>query len=211
MTTDEKEKLDGPMSAVNEPETGDPFSHLYRLHYHRIYRYLYRLTWDSFEAEDIAQETFIRLSRFLEVSRSGNGNTGKVPEYVLPWLYRVSTNLCRNLVKRKRRFTDILQHIGSHHPDRTSADSESHYIQSEKITLMKSALDRLPVRDRILLMLYMDGLSYTEMAEIAEVKKTSVGKFLSRAIQRCAQKMKEHENTGNTRTAEIKESQNDLS
>jgi RNA polymerase sigma-70 factor, ECF subfamily len=211
MTTDEKEKLDDPIHTVKEPESGDPFSHFYRLHYHRIYRYLYRLTWDSFEAEDIAQETFFRLNRLLEALSAENNGNEEPPDYILPWLYRVSTNLGRNLLKRKRKFSDILQNIGIQHMNRTSTDSESRYIQSEKITLLKSSLERLSTRDRILLMLYMDGLSYAEMAEIAEVKKSSVGKFLSRAIQRCANKIKEHENTDNSRTLQLKERQDELS
>jgi RNA polymerase sigma factor (sigma-70 family) len=66
-------------------------------------------------------------------------------------------------------------------------------IKEERIARARQALDALPVRDRILLGLYQDGLSYKEIARSAGIRSSSVGTLLARAIKRLAKQVHQGE------------------
>jgi len=169
-------------------KTADTFDRLYNRYYPVVFRFVYRFVGDYSEAEDITQETFIRLDNYLNI----NSRDQTVPDYVSAWLYRVAANLCCNLVKRKKKYRNILTEIGKNHRG-AHEDVETNYIREEKQRHIRTTLAQLPARDQILLLLYQDGISYAEMAEVIKVKKTSIGKLLSRAIERCARKIREGE------------------
>lgn len=56
-----------------------------------IFGYIYRLTADRAQAEELTQETFFRMVRALR--------GGKVPRRFKPWLYRAASNICRDVWK----------------------------------------------------------------------------------------------------------------
>lgn len=172
----------------NSSET-DTFDHMYNLYYQKIYKFVYRLSGDPFETEDILQETFIRLDHCLK-------NKPEILDYITAWLYRVASNLWCNLAKRKQKHHKIINEIGKNHQNHNSHSAnhvETRYIQAERISSVRTVLKKIPTRDQILLMLYQDGLSYVEMAKVIKVKKTSIGKLLSRAIEKCAKRINEGE------------------
>jgi RNA polymerase sigma-70 factor (ECF subfamily) len=167
----------------------DTFDQLYNLYYQKIYKFVYRLSGDPFETEDIIQETFIRLDNCLKTKP-------EIVDYIPAWLYRVASNLCCNQAKRKQKQHEIFNEIGKNrqnHNSHSTNNVETRYIQTEKISTVRTIVKQLPTRDQILLMLYQDGLSYAEMAKVIKVKKTSIGKLLSRAIEKCANKINEGE------------------
>ncbi|MFC2140787.1 RNA polymerase sigma factor [Acidobacteriota bacterium] len=167
----------------------DTFNRLYNLYYQKIYRFVYRLSGDPFETEDILQETFIRLDHCLRTKPD-------ILDYITAWLYRVASNLWCNQAKRKQKHHEIVNEFGNNHQNHNSHSDnnvETRYIQTEKISSVRTIVKQLPTRDQILLMLYQDGLSYAEMAKVIKVKKTSIGKLLSRAIEKCAKKINEGE------------------
>jgi len=133
------------------------------------------------EADDITQETFIRLYNFLN-----SGNNIRNPK---AWLYCVAANLCKTQLRRASNFRYILsKKLISNNP---ASSIESDYLKKEKINLVKNALKKLSPRDQILLQLYREGLSYAEIAEVAGVNKNSVGSMLSRAIHKMAKMLRE--------------------
>ncbi len=150
------------------------FNQIYNEHYELIYRFVFRTGGPEF-AKDITQDTFIKLYKFLE---SG----GKL-ENPKSWLYKVSSNLCINFLNRKTRYWGIMKDISEMQKD---VFSENDYLKKEKIEQFNLALSKLSTRDRIILQLYNDGLSYVEIAEAISVKTTSIGKILSRAIEKAA-------------------------
>ena len=72
----------------------DAFAVLVERYARGLYGYARRLTGNEEDAEDITQETFVRL--FDHLSRLDRTKPLK------PWLFHVCTNLCRNLAKRKK-------------------------------------------------------------------------------------------------------------
>lgn len=150
------------------------FDQLYREYYRSIYTFAYRMTGDSNYAMDITQETFLKLHNHM--------NESITLENPRAWLYRVAANISNNHLKRTSIFNRIIKVI---RPDSQYNDIESGLINMEEKILVKKALEKLSARDRTILQLYQDGLSYAEMAEVMKIKKTAVGKTLSRAIEKC--------------------------
>jgi len=75
---------------------------VYRYHT-SIYKYVYRLTGNEILAQDITQETFLRMIRAIK--------GGSAPQRFKPWLYRIASNLCydmwRSAVYRYEEVCDV--------------------------------------------------------------------------------------------------------
>jgi RNA polymerase sigma-70 factor (ECF subfamily) len=158
------------------------FGELYKTYASSIYRLGFRLLGNEEEAKDVAQETFLRLYQSL--------NGGPSLEKPKSWLYAVAVNYCNDLLKHKSHAPGILEtNIGASWDLSPEKEAEL----QERARLVRNALDRLPRQDRILIVLYLDGLSYTEMAKATGIKLSSVGKTLSRAVEKLASRTKKGE------------------
>ncbi|MGP8329720.1 MAG: RNA polymerase sigma factor [Methanosarcinaceae archaeon] len=152
------------------------FDELYKKHFEPIYKFVFRLIGDGCLAGDLTQETFIKLFHAL--------NSKRGIENPKAWLYRVAGNLCKNSIKQQKLRQKIIQ--ANTHPNEPADDLETELLRKEAQQSLRAALAVLPERDQVLLQLYQEGFSYLEMAEIMKIKKTSIGKILSRAIEKCA-------------------------
>jgi RNA polymerase sigma-70 factor, ECF subfamily len=153
----------------------DIFSDLYKAYSPAVYRLAYRLLGDREEAGDITQETFSRLYQALEDS----------DEILFPksWIFTVAANVCRDFLRRRRKTKDAV----SRHPgDPGRAGSENDLELKREVEALRLALRRLRKRDQILVMLYLDDLSYKELARATGISAGSIGKTLSRAIEKLA-------------------------
>ena len=157
------------------------FDQLYGDFYKDVYRFVYSLVGDPEEASDMTQDTFLKLFRYLEESDT---------ELVNPkaWIFRVAANNCYNRVKRKNRFQRILtQHFCGPEPV-GSVDME--VMKAQEVELLRKALDKLPPRDRVILTLYRSGFSPSELADMIQVKQSSIGKTLARSVEKLAKLVK---------------------
>ncbi|HET6361778.1 MAG TPA: sigma-70 family RNA polymerase sigma factor [Gemmatimonadota bacterium] len=151
-----------------------PFPELVRevhdAYYASIFRYLDRLSGDPDLAADIAQEAFVRLFR-----------RGFLPEKPDRWLVTVALNLFRNersTARRRARLT--ARHAGDLRP--ASGPSPAERFEALRLQAkVRDALDRLPSRERELLLLRAEGYSYRDLAKVLELNETSVGTLLARA------------------------------
>jgi RNA polymerase sigma-70 factor (ECF subfamily) len=163
-----------PLAAAR-PQAESDFDALFLAHHDGVYRLLYRIVGTREEAEDLAQETFLRLSR----QRFGPGREHNVRA----WLYRVATNLAFNALRgqgrRQRREEQTVYGIttaGSPAPDPADAAA-----QADERAAVRRTLARLPERQAQLLLLRHAGLSYRELAEALAIAPGSVGTLLARA------------------------------
>ncbi len=136
-----------------------------------LLRYVHRLTGDPDLAEDIAQDA---LLRFVEVQGQRAIQTPRA------WLYRVATNLLRDRARRDSMAARRPPPVESDAPPRPDQQFE----RKEAIRMVRAALERLPERDRELLMLRESGFRYREIAEILGVRTESVPTMAARALQR---------------------------
>jgi len=135
------------------------FEDLVRLHQNLVFGVALRVTNDRGDAEDVAQETFIRAYRAL-----GQYDGARVGAMKLrPWLAKIALNLARNKVNRKRR-TEPLDHEPAATSDAAADFSFSAAADAEATAVL---LNQLPDRYRVAVALrHVEGLSYAELAEV---------------------------------------------
>jgi RNA polymerase sigma factor (sigma-70 family) len=150
----------------------DAVAALYEARFASLFRYLDRLTGDPDLAEDLAQDTFVRLHR-----------RGAMPDDPRAWLATVATNLFRDQRRQARRRAELVsEHAGEALPGAPAA-ADSAVLTAETRSRARTALDTLPDRDRMLLLLRHEGYSYRELARAVGVAESSVGTLLIRATR----------------------------
>lgn len=148
---------------------------LFQRYREELLRYLYQLTGSVPEAEDLAQETYVRyLERDEEV---GDPRA---------WLFAVATNLVRDRARVERRRQELDARRSEPQP---SAPADERAEARWRLAEVWSAIDRLPDRDRALLLLRVEGFSYREIAEVLDVARGSVGPLTGRALRRLKEKL----------------------
>lgn len=126
-------------------------------------------------AEEIAQETFVRLFASPPVTQDN----------LAAWLLKVSTNLVYNYLKSDkqrvvREDKAAYTGMGSGSP----ALPEDACIRNQQILAVRDVLELLPGKDRLCLLLKFSGFTYLEIAEMTGVRQSSVGTVLARAQEK---------------------------
>lgn len=149
------------------------FKELFYRHYPAVCRQLTCLLGSRTDAEDIAQEAFIKLYNTPPREFSNLGG----------WLARVATNLAYNHLRSEnsRRRREMGAGISS---VAVEAGPETAAVRKEEIALTRKALERIPERDRACLFLKFSGMDYAAIARVIGVKESSVGTLLARARAR---------------------------
>lgn len=152
---------------------------------------LYRFLGNREEAEDAAQDTFIRAFRYLK----SYDTKAKFSN----WLFKIATNCAyRQLSKiRKQNFESLDDiHTGTRleEPCDTDSSPEKAVEDVERAGMLQQALEKLPDHYReILILRFMQDLSYNEISEIMEIPVSSVKVNLHRAKARLMNAYKEME------------------
>ncbi len=141
--------------------------------YPPLVRYCQRMTGDADAAEDAAQEAMVRLFTHRV--------DGPIPA-VRVWLFKTATHLLRDRYRVDENRRRLLEE-NPVTPGETEGP-ERRLERSLDRERAREALDRLPVRDREMLLMRYEGFSYKEIAEAVAVAATSVGTLLARAERR---------------------------
>jgi RNA polymerase sigma-70 factor (ECF subfamily) len=160
------------------------FDLIYKQHYTRIHNFCFRLLGNEETARDITQEAFIRLFELQE--------RGHVPRQILAWLYKVSANLSMNHLGRRKRGKEKLVRMGIGKPG--DDDPETIYIKLESEDRIRSIIEELKPKHKMLILGYQDGLSYKELSLVTGIALNSVGKTLWRTIGLISKRLNEFEN-----------------
>ncbi len=172
MITDHLPRRTGARTAPDQAQpTAAEFDALFLAHYEAVFRQAYRVTGNAQEAEDLAQETFLRLhGQPLGPGREHN---------VRAWLLKVVTNLAYNAVRSNRRRGQREDKVFDDRPAAPDpADAAVRHAEQEQV---RQVLQQLPERQATLLLLRHAGLSYGELATASAVAPGSVGTLLARA------------------------------
>lgn len=139
------------------------------------------------EAEDVGQETFIRLHRSLDRFR-GDSSLGT-------YLTRIAINLSLTaLKKRKRRLSRFLSQDDTRQVPEASWDPRDEHERAEDVRRVRRAVARLAPNHRAVVVLRMiDGYSTRETSEILGIPAGTVMSRLARAMERLEQDLKESE------------------
>ena len=155
---------------VTQAQNGDrnAFSELVRLHAQGVLNVIYRMCGDVQQAEDAAQETFIRAWQNLSSYR---------PQTSLRnWLYRIAVNVGTDMLRKEKRILpDAIEDL---HLTDSGLELESLVSQQERTALVQKAILSLPDASRAVLVLReYEGLSYQEISSTLDIP---VGTVMSR-------------------------------
>ncbi|OBI99687.1 RNA polymerase sigma factor SigE [Mycobacterium sp. 1165196.3] len=174
------EPSDAPHGTAVFDATGDKaampsWDELVRQHADRVYRLAYRLSGNQHDAEDLTQETFIRVFRSVQNYQPGTFEG---------WLHRITTNLFLDMVRRRSR---IRMEALPEDYERVPADEpnpEQIYHDSRLGPDLQAALDSLPPEFRAAVVLCdIEGLSYEEIGATLGVKLGTVRSRIHRGRQ----------------------------
>jgi RNA polymerase sigma-70 factor (ECF subfamily) len=174
------EEVDGLQGTAVFDATGDKatmpsWDELVRQHADRVYRLAYRLSGNQQDAEDLTQETFIRVFRSVKNYQPGTFEG---------WLHRITTNLFLDMVRRRAR---IRMEALPEDYDRVPADEpnpEQIFHDSRLGPDLQAALDSLPPEFRAAVVLCdIEGLSYEEIGATLGVKLGTVRSRIHRGRQ----------------------------
>lgn len=174
------------MRAGNIEECDLNFHKIHDIYQPKIFRYLSNLI-DEYEAEDLTQEVFAKVSRNLETFRGES--------HVSTWIYRIATNLAIDRIRYcTLPFVDPLKRaeapIDAHEEieDRNIWTGEKPYsaeqklIRGEMTDCIRSCLENLPETFRVVLLLSeLESFRNKEIAEITGVTLETVKIRLHRA------------------------------
>jgi RNA polymerase sigma-70 factor, ECF subfamily len=152
------------------------FVAVFRARYRELYGLGYRLLGDREEAEDVVQETFLKLD--------GHPVLDRPDVEVAAWLRRVCLNTAYNRLRGRRRATARLDRAGraERADDETDAGATPllDVLRAEQQRAVRQALAALPERQRACLLLRHAGYSYAEIAATLDLAVGSVGVLLAR-------------------------------
>lgn len=132
-----------------------------------MHRVAFKMVGDHDGASDIVQEVFIDCFQKLR--------KGYVLDNPKSWLYKVCYIKCMDHFRKQQRLHEIKL--------MKDIEDKQHDNQEMK-AVIKEALSLLNPKERILAVLYSEGLSYKEMASATGIKFSSIGKTLSRSLKK---------------------------
>jgi len=144
-----------------------------------VYRYLTSTLGLRAEAEELTQETFLRLLMHLQ--------KGQAVDHVRAWVFRVAHNLAMNaLRKRSRQEAEIPTDWEQRHDEQAdpAPSAEERVIEQELQQRVSRALAHLSPQERYCLELKAEGLTYREIAETLDIRPGSVATFLARGVKK---------------------------
>ena len=158
-------------SRINEVQKGDhnAFGEIVEIYKDRIYQLCYRMLGNAHEAEDIAQEAFIRA--YVNIERYN------INRKFSTWLYRIATNLCIDRIRKKKpdyfldaevAGTDGLNLYSQVKSKEMSPDEKVAKMELQEIIQME--ILKLPEKYRsVILLKYIEELSLKEISEVLDL------------------------------------------
>jgi RNA polymerase sigma-70 factor (ECF subfamily) len=156
---------------IDQVRTGrtDVFGEVVEQYQAPIFRHLLRMTGDHEVARDLAQDTFLKAYQSILKTRSELS--------LKAWLYRIATN---NALKfhRRRRLLSFVPFRGAEEPAAPTSSS-----MDEKVAI-EEALLQVPLERRVCLVLhFVEGLRYGEIAEIVGAREDAIRKRVAKGRQ----------------------------
>lgn len=150
-----------------------------------LFAYACKILKDRDRAQDVFQETFIRVFRRRSTYRTG--------ARFRPWLYQICLNLCRDLLRKQTRQSETELKDELPLPDLRPGPEE----RSEKTAVaarVREAVTALPEKQRqVVILAQYQGLSYPEISEILKVPVGTIKSRMFHAVKKLAQELKDLE------------------
>ncbi|MCA1723053.1 MAG: sigma-70 family RNA polymerase sigma factor [Thermomicrobia bacterium] len=138
-----------------------------------VYNLAYRMLGDAGEAEDAAQEVFLRIYRRLA--------TYDADHRFSTWVLSIASHYCIDLLRRKRPWLVPLENISNWMRARSRGPEAAALVQEQQDTV-RTLLAKLPEHYRLVLLLrYWHDLGYEEIAQVVDLPVSTIKARLHRA------------------------------
>lgn len=138
----------------------------------RVLAFATRMLRDAAEAEDVTQESLLRLWRMAPQWTPGKAK-------VTTWVFRVAANLCTDRLRRSGRSVNL---DAVEEPVDEAKGAEAALIDGDRADALRAALQALPERQRQAVVLrHLEGLSNPEIAEVMDIGTEAVESLTARA------------------------------
>lgn len=145
----------------------------------QVFRYLRALGCEHSSAEEITQETFLRLYRILQTGPRVNDERA--------WVFRVAKNLYIDCRRKRQRFVTPCDEDGNTQdrtPSHTGLDPEQQALQRERIQMIETEVLRLPELQRECMHLRAQGLRYREIAVALDISLSAAVECIRSAVKK---------------------------
>ena len=145
------------------------------------------LTRNETDAEDVVQEAYLRAFKHFGSFHGGDGR---------PWLLAIVRNTCYTWMQHNRsRELTVPLDDELHEIESKDLNPEALLLQSADTQMVRQALEELPVEFReVLVLRELEGLSYKQIADVADIPLGTVMSRLARARKRLQQSLARREN-----------------
>jgi RNA polymerase sigma-70 factor, ECF subfamily len=141
-----------------------------------IFSYVYRLVRQKEEAEDLTQETFVKLYQHIDAV--------DVEKNFRAWVYKIATNTVYDWLRKKQKRQELFI-IDDPNVQYETIDTQTPYQDMQRVERAKdveAALEKVrPVYRAVLLLFYWQGFGYTEIAHVLSLPLNTVKTYLYRA------------------------------
>lgn len=155
----------------------EAFHALYEMHRQRIFRLLFHIIGDKSLAEDLLHEVFLKVYRALPRFRFHSTFS--------TWIYRIALNEAKYRKRQTKNSVPLAKILGSPFDHVTAPDPLLVHILRQRQDLVRNMVLELPAKLKAVIVLkYIEELSYEEIAEILGCSLGTVASRLSRALQK---------------------------
>lgn len=172
----------------------DAFNRLVLKYKDKVFNMCYRFVFDYEEANDLAQEVFVKAYLSLKRFRGDSAFS--------TWLYRITLNMCKNKLKSLRyRFKHKVFTLGHANGSKSknismdiadgSGSPADHLERQQNEIIIQDAINKLPVEQKMVIVLrHIEGLSYEQISQITGFNLGTVKSKLSRARLNLRERLK---------------------
>ena len=133
------------------------------------------LTRDDADADDVVQESYLRAFKYFGGFRGGDSRA---------WLLKIVRNTCYSWMQKNRDYAAMTEFDEEQHGSETCSP-ETMLIENIDSHILKRLIEELPVEFReVVILRDIEGLSYKEIANVADLPLGTVMSRLARARQR---------------------------
>ncbi len=156
------------------------FNQLVKKHQSLLLGYILKRVKNLADAEDIVQETFSKAYQHLATLRDKEKFAG--------WLYAIASNLCVSWLRKQNNNRKSLEIMSNNSQPETATPLEI-LLQQEFSDSVLKAVQALPDKNRRIFTLYLEGVSYKEIASALNISQTTVSGRLQTAKKQLREKI----------------------
>lgn len=159
----------------------DAFRDLFEAHKDRVYTIAFHYTGNEAMARDVSQQVFLKLFTTIGQFREDSHFT--------TWLYRIVANACTDEHRKRRRFVQFSPEIEVSHMTEKASQADGLH-RKEVAASVRAAISELTPKLRLpILLKYVEGLSYDEIAETLDLSIGTISSRLNRGHKMLAHKL----------------------